>query len=285
MPTYARQCSVRQVSPYWYVSMLAAARSAKWCNKLGCTTCGGGDFRSHIEQSLKLLSDGRTSPISLAIQDISATPIDAAKAISGGRWFRDTIFILAYFGVPEILMGFGMLNLNSVSLAQNVDPSTMGSLCNSNVFQNTLAQMEAMKSAFRQRREGLARRESEMQEAAKKRRAMKFARHADRLVLHKERSSTIQASLEKLQALSTYERLWALADDRYRLPLEVVPWDENLVSPDVIDELPSEVRLSLALRIDRRRGRWGCLKSRLITPYGTESSDLPQVCKLSLNIR
>jgi len=113
------------------------------------------------------------------------------------------------------------------------------------------------------RREAFLRRESVDRSVALERRR----RRAAEAIGHAERAKTLRATrsraIEELTAMSGEERLIAVAEDRFQLPLDAIPSELLPSDVPILSRLPAPARMALARRIDRRSGRYQSLREAL----------------------
>jgi hypothetical protein len=93
--------------------------------------------------------------------------------------------------------------------------------------------------------------------------ARRTANALDHAARSKESCSKRERAIKALEAMSAVDRLIAVAEDRFSLPIEAIPFSLLESHESVILALSPAVRKKLIDRIDRRRGQYGAFRRAL----------------------
>ena len=257
-------------SPRWLLYLLELARTKGWCSKVGCTTCAAGEFRSTLcillcrnagIQPPDGYGDGRAvvltqlfpasyrTVVKRAVDDMALADEAEVMACAGGRWFSDLHMILSELRLSP--------RPSAYDLPLVVRLKRFG------IWAKVFSMVEAgLANAQRRRNEYALRVERDIAKSEEKR-SQRAAAVLARKKLSTERSALIADAILKFRMLPTEEKLLALADDRFGLPLGAVPVCDIPDDPGDTTALSEEAKTSLIGKIDRRKGRWAKLKVTL----------------------
>jgi hypothetical protein len=263
--------------PMWLLDLLRGAQSMNWCFKIGCTTCGAGMFRSALTTHLcwrvgvkSQEADQRrgfnmvaamSPPYRRAVVETAASDIanaDIKAVIDTGRGWYD--------GMRMILSEIGISPENSNSLPFDVDLAVIEALRISPVWSAVKAGVDNYAARRQQQTDRHQKRQADDQLAARLRREAAAAASKLRTSEQLARSEKIATGLAEFRAMSPFERLMALADDRLRIPLGAFSLDDIPTTTEIIRALPEDVRSALAARIGMRGHHFKKLKRLLETP-------------------
>ncbi len=259
-------------SPEWILTLLGWARERRWCTKVGCTTCGALEFRRALStllcRSAGILPSGRSQSKSLRTVGLSGlSPTDfetVVKVAVDDLVLADDAEVMACAG-DRCLSDLHMIlyELRLTPWTVNLDSALVARLKGSKLWASVIAAEEAQLEWDRRReREYILRVERERagKEEARLRRAVAAKERGER---YAERSAKLADALSRFRMLPVQERLAALADDRFELPLEAVPVEVVPIEPEALSTLTEATRTALIDRIGRRGGPWGRLRDYL----------------------
>jgi hypothetical protein len=172
----------------WIEDLLAEAQSKRWCVKIGCTTCGAGEFRKALKFNVN------PSSIDMSLRDqLTLTPAEARSVIQDLRLIVPGSFdVEGCWTRPVMLMLFQCWwSIGEADAREEMPTSLRGSFAG-RVLDKMIEHYDRVTAAREEYRRSQSPEAVAARRAAKK--AEKQRRHAERLELKKKRDAEYWAS-------------------------------------------------------------------------------------------
>ncbi len=256
---------MRLYRPGWLPNALKRARAVGWCMKPYCTTCGAFEFRGEMFR----LAYTKIRPGTVLEFRTPRELFDQISQEERDKTFIELVSELKRIESTKNLPCEGLrvliIDLDAITRASG-NPRLLDQLLGNCPANNFLALMRAHSEQIAL--DVLNREQQEAKNHARK--LLRKTMHSiqkPKPIPRDERvrkgTGEIHDFLRRYESETSSTRLLILSDEYFMFTLDVVP-RESIPNRSDVAGLSLERRNRLALRIDKRRGKWGSLKNVLL---------------------